>query len=235
MSNGKTNIAVVDDDDSFARALSRLLRASGFEVETYPSGEAFLVPRRLRQPDCLVLDIQLQGMSGLNLLRRVRELGSITPVIFVTAATRRRHARRQNGPAASLTCANPREAARSSKRWQRRGGWAGSPLHHDRHTCNETKPGGPPCRRSVPKPIGPSLTDPNRATDRESKNHKTTMKTRTIQHYGLSLLTAGAVFYGVAASVHAADKKPDILVIWGDGIGTWNVGAYTHGMMASSS
>lgn len=86
MSNGKTNIAVVDDDDSFARALSRLLRVSGFEVETYPSGEAFLVPRRLRQPDCLVLDIQLQGMSGLNLLRRVRELGSITPVIFVTGS-----------------------------------------------------------------------------------------------------------------------------------------------------
>lgn len=86
MSKRKTNIAVVDDDAGFARALSRLLRASGFDVETYASGEAFLVPRTLWQPDCLVLDIHLQGMSGLNLLRRIRELGSLTPVIFVTGS-----------------------------------------------------------------------------------------------------------------------------------------------------
>ena len=83
----KTNtyVAVVDDDDSFARALGRLLRASGFEVQTYPSGEAFLASTALPPPDCLVLDIQLGGMSGLDLLRRLRALGNLVPIIFVTA------------------------------------------------------------------------------------------------------------------------------------------------------
>jgi FixJ family two-component response regulator len=81
----KTYIAVVDDDDSFARALGRLLRASGFEVQTYPSGEAFLASTALPPPDCLVLDIQLGGMSGLDLLRQLRDLGNPVPVIFVTA------------------------------------------------------------------------------------------------------------------------------------------------------
>jgi hypothetical protein len=47
----------------------------------------------------------------------------------------------------------------------------------------------------------------------------------------LSLLTAGAALLSVTSSVQAADKKPNILVTWGDDIDTWNVGAYTHGMM----
>jgi FixJ family two-component response regulator len=81
----KTYVTVVDDDDSFARALGRLLRASGFEVQTYPSGEAFLASTALPPPDCLVLDIQLGGMSGLDLLRQLRNLGDLVPIIFVTA------------------------------------------------------------------------------------------------------------------------------------------------------
>ena len=78
VSKNKLNVAVVDDDDSFARALERLFRASGFEVRTYPSAEAFLAPTPLPQPDCLVLDVGLGGMSGLELqqrLRRVRRSG----------------------------------------------------------------------------------------------------------------------------------------------------------------
>ena len=81
----KTYVVVVDDDDSFARALGRLLRASGFEVRTYPSGEAFLASAALPPPDCLLLDIQLGGMSGLDLLRQLRDLGNLVPIIFVTA------------------------------------------------------------------------------------------------------------------------------------------------------
>jgi arylsulfatase len=49
--------------------------------------------------------------------------------------------------------------------------------------------------------------------------------------YGLSLLTAGAALYGVTATVHAADKKPNILIIWGDDIGLWNISAYNMGGM----
>jgi FixJ family two-component response regulator len=85
MNKSEFIIAVVDDDDSFARALGRLLRASGFEVRTYPSGEAFLTSTALPPPDCLVLDIQLGGMTGLDLLRQLRDLGNLVPIIFVTA------------------------------------------------------------------------------------------------------------------------------------------------------
>jgi arylsulfatase A-like enzyme len=56
------------------------------------------------------------------------------------------------------------------------------------------------------------------------------MKTKKLQHIGLSLLAAGAALYGVTATVQAADKKPNILVIWGDDIGLWNISAYSKGM-----
>ena len=85
MNQTKINVAVVDDDESFSRAIGRLLRASGFEVHTYLSAEAFLAPTTSPLPDCLVLDIQLGGMSGLDLQRRLRELRSPVPIIFVTA------------------------------------------------------------------------------------------------------------------------------------------------------
>ena len=85
MNQSKIKVAVVDDDESFARALERLFRASGFEVRTYPSAEVFLASTTLPQPDCLVLDIQLGGMSGLDLQRRLGELGALAPIIFVTA------------------------------------------------------------------------------------------------------------------------------------------------------
>ena len=85
MNRTKINVAVVDDDESFARSLERLFRASGFEVRTYPSAEAFLAPTPLPQPDCLVLDIHLGGMSGLDLQRQLCEAGNPVPIIFVTA------------------------------------------------------------------------------------------------------------------------------------------------------
>src|SRR6266516_5493119 len=85
MIRSKIYVAVVDDDESFARALGRLLRASGFEVLNFASAEAFVAPTPLPQPDCLVLDIQLGGMSGLDLQRQLRETGSPIPIIFVTA------------------------------------------------------------------------------------------------------------------------------------------------------
>ena len=85
MNQTKINVAVVDDDESFARSLERLFRASGFEARTYPSAETFLAPTPLPQSDCLVLDIHLGGMSGLDLQRRLREVGYPAPIIFVTA------------------------------------------------------------------------------------------------------------------------------------------------------
>jgi len=86
MSNS-TNVyvAVVDDDASLCRSLSRLLRAWGLQPVSYLSAEAFLADTRRPQFDCLLLDIQLGGLSGIELNQQLAAAGSITPVIFITA------------------------------------------------------------------------------------------------------------------------------------------------------
>ena len=80
-----TYVAVVDDDESLLRSFSRLLRAAGFQTVAYPSAEAFLQDSKRPRFDCLVLDIQLPGMSGLELSQRLTAVADTTPVIFVTA------------------------------------------------------------------------------------------------------------------------------------------------------
>jgi FixJ family two-component response regulator len=61
------------------------LRASGFDTEAFPSAEALLDCSTRREPACFLLDIQLGGMSGIDLRRRLAALGSTVPVIFMTA------------------------------------------------------------------------------------------------------------------------------------------------------
>lgn len=85
MSESKTYVAVVDDDASFSKAICRLLRAAGFETILYSSAEAFLLPTPLPRPTCLVLDIQLGGMSGLELQQHLAVRNVAVPIIFVTA------------------------------------------------------------------------------------------------------------------------------------------------------
>lgn len=85
MSEHKVHVAIVDDDDSFSRALSRLLRAAGLEARVYASAEAFLQDAGHPSIDCAVLDIHLGGMSGLQLRRLLTSQGRTIPVIFVTA------------------------------------------------------------------------------------------------------------------------------------------------------
>ena len=80
-----STIAVVDDDPAVRKALARLLRGAGFGVVTFPSAEDFLALGEDDRPDCLVLDISLRGMSGLELRARLAEAGDRTPVVFVTA------------------------------------------------------------------------------------------------------------------------------------------------------
>jgi FixJ family two-component response regulator len=79
------SIAVVDDDDEVRASLARLLRARGFAVRAYGSAEEFLVRPREEAPDCLVLDIRLAGMTGIDLRQRLLERGVRTPVVFITA------------------------------------------------------------------------------------------------------------------------------------------------------
>ena len=85
MNEKEIRVAVVDDDESFGRAIGRLLRAAGFGTAVYPSAEAFLQAVTTEPVHCLVLDIQLGGMSGLDLGHRLVEMGSRIPVIFITA------------------------------------------------------------------------------------------------------------------------------------------------------
>jgi len=82
---GNIYVAVVDDDESHGRSLSRLLRASGIQPITYLSAEAFLADDKHPKFDCLVLDIQLGGMSGVELQRHLSAAGARTPVIFISA------------------------------------------------------------------------------------------------------------------------------------------------------
>lgn len=78
-------VAVVDDDASVRRALTRLLQSADLRVLSYASATEFLESGTSSAPDCLILDIHLGGMSGLELLSRLRELGNNLPVLIITA------------------------------------------------------------------------------------------------------------------------------------------------------
>ena len=83
--DSKTYIAIVEDDKSLCRSLARLLQASGYHSVTYLSAEAFLDDAKRPVFDCLVVDIQLSGMSGIELGQQLLEHGVTIPVIFLTA------------------------------------------------------------------------------------------------------------------------------------------------------
>lgn len=78
-------ISIVDDDSLVRRAVLRLVKSVGVEAHGFASAEEFLQAQFSRDPDCLILDIGLPGMSGLELQRRLIETGRRPPIIFVTA------------------------------------------------------------------------------------------------------------------------------------------------------
>jgi FixJ family two-component response regulator len=81
----KVEVAIVDDDASLCKAMSRLLAAAGIESATYPSAESFLASHDGSELRCLLLDIQLGGMSGFELQQRLAAAGETMPIIFITA------------------------------------------------------------------------------------------------------------------------------------------------------
>ena len=85
MENPPRTVAVVEDDASVRRSIERLLNAHGYESASYTSAEAFLDRKDGIAIFCLVLDIQLGGMTGMQLQSWLRESGSTLPIIFVTA------------------------------------------------------------------------------------------------------------------------------------------------------
>ena len=80
----KAVIAIVDDDPSVRKGLERLIRSLGWQAETFASAQEFLDRPRTVAPSCLVLDLQLPGLSGLDLQKRMSEAGLETPIVFLT-------------------------------------------------------------------------------------------------------------------------------------------------------
>ncbi|MBB6093440.1 FixJ family two-component response regulator [Povalibacter uvarum] len=80
----RPTIFVVDDDSAVRDALKLLLRSVGQAVETFGSGQEFLDAYSEDRPGCLVLDIRMPGMSGLELQQKLNERHSILPIIFIT-------------------------------------------------------------------------------------------------------------------------------------------------------
>lgn len=78
-------ISVVDDDDSVRESLRALLRSVRFKVDVFASAEEFLSSNRVRETDCLILDVRMPGMGGLELQRRLVASHPELPVIFITA------------------------------------------------------------------------------------------------------------------------------------------------------
>jgi len=77
-------IAIVDDDPSVRRGLERLIRSMGWKAETFASAQEFLAHPPAKTSSCLVLDLQLPGLSGLDLQKRMAEAGLETPIVFLT-------------------------------------------------------------------------------------------------------------------------------------------------------
>lgn len=81
----ETLVSVVDDDESVRDSTKTLLRSAGYKVATFESGELFLNSDTLSETECLVLDMRMPGMDGLEVQRRMTVSDAGVPIIFVTA------------------------------------------------------------------------------------------------------------------------------------------------------
>jgi FixJ family two-component response regulator len=78
-------VAIIDDDETLGRSVARLLSVAGMDARAFVSAEEFLASPSQKKFGCLLLDIQLTGMSGPELHRRILEAGDRRPVIYITA------------------------------------------------------------------------------------------------------------------------------------------------------
>ncbi len=84
MNKSEPIVFVIDDDESVRRSLERLVRSVGLKVETHASADSFLLECRPEGPACLVLDVRMPGLSGLELQGKLQEKGLFMPIIFIT-------------------------------------------------------------------------------------------------------------------------------------------------------
>jgi FixJ family two-component response regulator len=78
-------VSIIDDDASVRKALHRLLEASGFQVEVHENAASYLLRDRSREPGCVLLDIKMPMMSGLEFQRQIAGAGRTPPIVFITA------------------------------------------------------------------------------------------------------------------------------------------------------
>jgi FixJ family two-component response regulator len=78
-------ISIVDDDDALRSSLENLIRSVGWRVQCFSSAESFLTSNQVDETGCLILDVRLRGMSGLELQHRLVVANSHMPIIFITA------------------------------------------------------------------------------------------------------------------------------------------------------
>src|SRR3954470_537366 len=84
MQDGSVLVVVIDDDEAILRAVARMLDSERFRVRTYQSARAFLDDGDLPTPDCILADIRMPDLDGLELFRAMRAGGGDTPTIFMT-------------------------------------------------------------------------------------------------------------------------------------------------------
>jgi len=78
-------VAIVDDDADIREALASLLMASSFTIDTFSSAEAFLQFPQRKEVRCLILDVHLPGMNGVELQKRLLDAGEKVPIVFISA------------------------------------------------------------------------------------------------------------------------------------------------------
>jgi FixJ family two-component response regulator len=81
----QTLISVVDDDESMREAISGLMKSLGYTAVAFASAEGFLSSRQIPRTSCLITDVQMPGMTGLELHRRLLAAGKTIPTILITA------------------------------------------------------------------------------------------------------------------------------------------------------
>ena len=82
--NATPVVYVIDDDDSVRTALSSLIRSVGLQVDTFASASAFMSAKRPDAPSCLILDVRLPGVSGLDFQTELAKANTLIPIIFIT-------------------------------------------------------------------------------------------------------------------------------------------------------
>lgn len=84
MSQAESTIYIAEDDQSFRDSLERLIQSTGFDTVSFETAEEFLAQKAIHRPACLLLDVNLPGMDGLELQKKLIERNSHIPIIFIT-------------------------------------------------------------------------------------------------------------------------------------------------------